>query len=284
MEFIFSALRVTSPILYTCMGGLFSERSGIINIALEGFMLVGAFAGAVITLQTGNVYFGFFGAALVSLLFSLVYGVAVIWGRANQVVAGTAMNLLAIGCIPILLKFLYESAGGSPAIPMENRFLYFPLIFVWVVGFFTWWIFQRSALGLWLSFAGENPKALEAAGIRVNKIRFFAVAMSGALSGLGGATLSLCLSSSYSNNMVAGRGFMALAALILGKWKPAYAVMACLFFGIMDAMQFRLQSVNLEGAAGIPSQFVVVIPYLATMLVLAGFLGGSKAPKSLGQN
>ncbi len=284
MEFIFSALRVTSPILYTCMGGLFSERSGIINIALEGFMLVGAFAGAVITLQTGNVYFGFFGAALVSLLFSLIYGVAVIWGRANQVVAGTAMNLLALGCIPILLKFLYESAGGSPAIPMENRFLYFPLVFVWVVGIFTWWIFHRTALGLWLSFAGENPKALEAAGIRVNKIRFFAVAMSGAFSGLGGATLSLCLSSSYSNNMVAGRGYMALAALILGKWKPAYAVIACLFFGVMDAMQFRLQSVNLEGAAGIPSQFVVVIPYLATMLVLAGFLGGSRAPKSLGQS
>jgi ABC-type uncharacterized transport system permease subunit len=284
MEFLFSVLRVTSPILYASLGGLYSERAGVINIALEGFMLVGAFAGAILTLSTGNAYLGFFGAGLVSLLFSLLYAVAVIWGRANQVVAGTAMNLLALGLIPILLKALFESAGGTPAIPMENRFVYFPLFFVWGVGLLTWWIFQRTALGLWFSFAGENPKALEAAGIRVNKIRFTAVAMSGLLAGLGGATLSLCLSSSYSNNMVAGRGFMALAALILGKWKPAYAVVACLFFGVMEALQFRLQSVNLEGAAGIPSQLVVVIPYIATMLVLAGFLGGSRAPKALGQS
>jgi ABC-type uncharacterized transport system permease subunit len=282
MEFAFSMLRVACPILYASLGGLFSERAGVINIGLEGFMLVGAFSGAVVTLQTGNVYLGFFAAALVGSIFALIYAAAVIHGKANQVVAGTAMNLLAMGTIPILLKALFDSAGGSPAIPLENRFVYFPLVFVWVLGGFIWWLFQRSAIGLWFSFAGENPKALEAAGISVVKVRYSAVAISGAMAGLGGATLSLCLSSSYSNNMVAGRGFMALAALILGKWKPSFTLLACLFFGALEALQFRLQSVDLEGAVGIPSQFVVVIPYLATILVLAGFLGGARAPKDLG--
>jgi general nucleoside transport system permease protein len=282
MEFAFSMLRVACPIMYASLGGLFSERAGVINIALEGFMLVGAFSGAVITLYTGNAYLGFFGAAFIGSVFAVLYAAAVIHGKANQVVAGTAMNLLAMGMIPIFLKALFDSAGGSPAIPMENRFVYFPLLFVWILGGVIWWIFQNSAIGLWFSFAGENPKALEAAGISVNRVRYSAVALSGALAGLGGATLSLCLSSSYSNNMVAGRGFMALAALILGKWKPSYALLACLFFGAMEALQFRLQSVDLQGAVGIPSQFVVVIPYVATILVLAGFLGGARAPKALG--
>jgi simple sugar transport system permease protein len=282
MEFVFSVLRVATPLLFAALGGLFSERSGVINIALEAFMLVGAFAGAVITLYTGSPWLGFWGAAVAGALSALVYGASVIHGRADQVVAGTAMNLLVMGVIPLLLKLLYDSAGGTPAISLNDRFVYFPLWFAWVLALLVWAVFRKTPYGLWFSFAGENPAALDAAGISVKKVRYGAVALSGALAALGGATLSLCLSSGYSRNMVAGRGFMALAALILGKWKPVPVLVACLFFGFMEALQFRLQAVDLQGGAGIPPQFVVVIPYLATILVLAGFLGKSRPPKAIG--
>ncbi len=282
MDFL-SLLRVATPLLFAALGGLFSERSGIINIALEAFMLVGAFVGALVTLQTGSPELGFLAAGGAGAVAALGYGAAVIHGRANQVVAGTAMNVLVMGLIPLILKLLYDSAGGTPAISMEERFVYFPLWFAWGLALAVWVLFYKSPLGLWISFAGENPAALEAAGISLHKVRYSAVAISGLLAAWGGATLSICLSSGYSRNMVAGRGFMALAALILGKWKPVPTLVACLFFGLMEVVQIRLQAVDLGGQGGIPPQFIVMIPYLATILVLAGFLGKSRPPKSLGR-
>jgi general nucleoside transport system permease protein len=282
MEFLFSVIRMASPLLFASMGGLFSERAGVINIALEAFMLIGALTGAVVTLVTGSPYLGFAAAAGAGALFALLYAACVIHGRANQVVAGTAMNLLAVGFIPFTLKYLYDTSGGTPAIPIGQRFQTFPLWGAAVVSFATWALMAKTPFGLWVSFSGEKPEAVDAAGLSVRKIRYGAVLLSGALAALGGATLSLCLSSGYSRNMVAGRGFMALAALILGKWRPAYAVAGCLFFGFMEALQIRLQSVDLSGGVGIPSQFIVVIPYIATILVLAGFIGHSRAPKALG--
>lgn len=282
MDFLLSVLRMACPLLFASMGGLFSERAGVINIALEAFMLVGALTAAVVTLATGSPYLGFAAAGTVGALFALIYGAAVIHGRANQVVCGTAMNLLAMGLIPLTLKILYDSAGGTPSIPIEQRFQSFPLWAAGVAVALTWAVMAKTPFGLWVSFSGERPEAVDAAGLSVTKIRYGAVALSGALAALGGATLSICLSSGYSRNMVAGRGFMALAALILGKWRPGPAMVGCLFFGFMEALQIRLQSVDFQGGPVLPSQFIVVIPYIATILVLAGFLGASRAPKALG--
>lgn len=279
MGFLMSVLRLSAPMLFASLGGLFSERSGVVNIALEGFMLVGAFVAAVVTLQTGSPSMGFLAATLAGALVGLFYGLVVIHGRSDQIVAGTAFNLLVMGLIPLALKVLYDSTGSSPSLQMDQRFALFPLIFVWVVVAAVWFVMNKLSFGLWVSFAGENPKALNAAGISVLQVRYFSLMICGALAAWGGASLSIYLSSGYSRNMVAGRGFMALAALIFGKWKPIPTVLACLFFGCMEAIQIRLQSVD---GFPIPAQFVQMIPYLATIFVLAGFVGRSGAPKAIG--
>lgn len=279
IAFALSVFRLAIPMLFASLGGLFSERSGVINIALEGFMLVGAFAAAAITLTSGSASIGFMAAGVVGGAFALLYAFFVIHGRANQIVAGTAMNLLAMGSIPLLLKFLYGTTGSTPSLAMEQRFANFPLWFVWIVLLLVYLTMKYFNFGLWVSVAGENPEALEAAGLSHKKIRYLAVGLSGLLAAWGGASLSIYLASGYSRNMVAGRGFMALAALIFGKWRPLPTAFACLFFGLMEAIQFRVQSAQLP----IAPQFVQMIPYLATILVLSGLVGRSRAPKALGQ-
>lgn len=278
IAFVLSVLRLSTPLIFAALGGLFSERSGVINIALEGFMLVGALAGAVVALATGSAPLGFLAAGAAGALFASIYSAAVIHGRADQVVCGTAMNLLAMGLCPLVLKWLYTQTGGSPSIPLEARFQIFPLWFVWITALSVWALMNHAHFGLRLSFAGERPEALDAAGFSVRKLRYSAVALSGLLAAWGGASLSLFLASGYSRNMTAGRGFMALAALILGKWRPAYAVLGCLFFGLMEAVQIRVQSAE----TFLPGQFIQALPYLTTVVVMAGFLGRSRPPKAIG--
>ena len=217
------------------------------------------------------------GGAIVALFYALT----VIHGRSNQIVAGTAVNLLLMGLIPLTLKMLYDSTGGTPSLPAEHRFQYFPLWFVLLCAGLAWAFMNKTRMGLWVSFAGENPEALDAAGVSVRAVRYCAVAASGVLAGWGGASLSIFLASGYSRNMVAGRGFMALAALILGKWRAPYAVLACLFFGLMDALQIHLQGATVAGIE-VPGQLVQLIPYLATIVVLAGFVGQSRPPAKIG--
>ena len=216
------------------------------------------------------------------MVMAALYGFFVIPLRANQIVAGTAINMLALGLTPFFCKVLYDVTGSTPALPLEERLHSAPLWLCWVVAGFCFVWLKHSRGGLRLSFAGEHPEALDAAGIRVNRVRWLAVLASGALSGMGGATLSICLSSSFSRNMTAGRGFMALAALIFGKWKPLPAAAACLLFGFAEAVQIRLQGVAIFGSQPIPVQFIQILPYLATMLVLAGFVGRARPPKALG--
>jgi simple sugar transport system permease protein len=280
IAFLFSVLRLSTPLIFAALGGLFSERSGVINIALEGFMLVGALAGACVALATGSAPLGFLAAGLAGGLFALIYAFAVIHGRADQVVSGTAMNLLAAGMCPLVLKLLYTQTGGSPSLPLEARFSFFPLWFIWVLTLTVWAVMNHTHLGLRVSFAGERPEALDAGGFSVRKLRYMGVMLSGVLAAWGGASLSLFLASGYSRNMTAGRGFMALAALILGKWRPAYALLACLFFGFMEALQIRMQSAE----TFLPGQFVQALPYLTTVIVMAGFLGHSRPPQALGTN
>lgn len=278
-EILLSALRMATPILFAALGGLFCERSGVINIALEAFLLVGAFTAAAITLAFGNPWLGFLGAIGSGALFGLFYGVFVIPGRANQIVVGTAFNLLAVGIIPFALKILYGTTGSTPSIPIDQRFLHFPLFAALALVILTWFILQRLPLGLWVSFAGENPAALSAAGVSVPNVRYAAVAMGGALAACGGASLSIYLASGYSRNMAAGRGFMALAALIFGRWQPIPTALACFFFALMESLQIRMQS---TASLPLPGEFVQMLPYLATILALAGFIGKSRPPKALG--
>ncbi len=281
-ELIASTLRVSTPLIFAALGGMFSERSGVINIALEGMMLIGSFAAAVGTLVTHSPWFGSAWGMGGGLLLAAFYGLFVIRLRADQIVAGTAINMLAVGATPFLCKILYDVTGSTPAIPMAERFESAPLYLSWalVAACYLW--VRYTPTGLWVSFAGEHPEALDAAGIRVNRVRWVAVLVSGALAGMGGASLSIFLSSSFSRNMTAGRGFMALAALIFGKWKPLPTALACLLFGFADAVQIRLQGVSLWGGQPIPVQFIQILPYVVTILVLAGFVGRSRAPKTLG--
>ncbi len=282
-QLFYSTLRVSTPLIFAALGGLCSERSGVINIALEGMMLVGAFGAAVGTLVTNSPWLGSACGMGAGCLLAALYALFVIRWRANQIVAGTAINMLAMGLTPFLCKILYDVTGSTPAIPVTERFQSAPLYLSWVVVAICWLLMKYSPVGLWAGFAGEHPEALDAAGIRVNCVRWIAVLCSGLLAGMGGATLSVFLSSSFSRNMTAGRGFMALAALIFGKWKPIPTAMACLLFGAAEAAQIRLQGVILWGSHPIPVQFIQILPYVVTILVLAGFVGRSRAPKALGR-
>lgn len=278
-EVIGSTLRVSTPLIFAALGGMLSERSGVINIALEGKMLFGAFAAAVIAYSSHSPWLGLAAGMGAGLAAGALYALFVISLRANQVVAGMAINMLALGLTPFLCKILYDVTGSTPSIPLDQRFHSAPLYLCWLAVGLCWLVLNGTAAGLWLGFAGEHPAALEAAGVRVNAVRWAAVMVGGALAGAGGATLSTFLASSFSRDMTAGRGFMALAALIFGKWRPLPAALACLLFGFSEAAQIRLQ---VWGENKLPVQFIQILPYVATMLVLAGFVGRSRAPKALG--
>jgi simple sugar transport system permease protein len=204
--------------------------------------------------------------------------------KVDQIIAGTVINMLAWGGIPIISKVLFGSSAATPVLDIGVRLpSWFPIVLAVAVFASTAFLFRRTALGLWLTFAGENPGALQSVGVSVFRIRWFAVCTSGVLAALGGATLSVCLSSSYTRNMTAGRGFMALAALILGKWRPVEAFFACLLFGASDVLQMRLQSASLPIFGYLPNQLVQVLPYAITLLLLTGIAGRSSAPAKLGQ-
>jgi simple sugar transport system permease protein len=295
-ELLASTARVSTPLIFAALGGLISERAGVINIALEGMMLIGAFAAAAGTLAAGTAarmvlhapelavlspWVGAAAGVLAGMAIAGIYGFFAIRLRSNQIVAGTAINMLALGLTPFLCKLLYGQTGSTDTIPSEERFHIVPIYACWLLAIVCFLWFKHTRGGLWLSFAGENPEALAAAGIRVNRVRWFGVLCSGALAGLGGAALSIFLSSRFSRDMTAGRGFMALAALIFGKWKPIPTALACLLFGFCEAVQIRLQGAAMGGVK-IPVQFIQILPYVVTVLVLAGFVGRSRAPKALG--
>jgi simple sugar transport system permease protein len=282
-QLLASTCRVSTPLIFAALGGLLSERAGVINIALEGLMLIGAFAAAVGTVATHSPWAGSALGLSAGVALAAVYGLFVIRLRSDQIVAGTAINMLALGLTPFLCKVLYDVTGSTPAIPIEQRFQSAPMSVSWCAVFVCWFALRHTPAGLRLNFAGEHPEALDAAGIRVNRIRWAAVLLSGALAGLGGASLSVFLSSSFSRNMTAGRGFMALAALIFGKWRPVQTAFACLLFGFTEAAQIPLQRAVLRGGRTVPIQFIQILPYVVTILVLAGFVGRSRAPKALGK-
>jgi ABC-type uncharacterized transport system permease subunit len=283
LPLFYSMLRVSTPLIFAAMGGFFSERAGVINIALEGFLLVGAFAAASAAHFAQDPWIGLLAGATLSALFALVYAVIVLEFKANQIVAGVAMNLFAMGLTPLVCNILFHSTGASPSLPLEARFKFAPLILAAAGTVVIYFWSQHTVSGLWHQMAGEKPLALRNAGVGVKKIRYAFLAASGAMAGLGGACLSIFLSSAFSRNMSAGRGYIALAALILGRWKPIPTALACLLFAFAESLQIHLQSVEITPGIVVPTQWIYMIPYLLTLIALAGLFGASKAPSALGK-
>ena len=287
LSLIFSAIRLSTPLIFAALGGMFSERSGIINIALEGLMLAGAFTAAVMTYELSNPYLGFLCAMLAGAALALVYAVAVIKFEADQVVAGTAINFLMLGLPQLISGAIYDSSGSTPQIAkafLLPDILNFNVasILAFLLVPLCWYVLYKTPFGLRLRAVGENPAAADAAGIGVLRMRYTAVILSGVLAAAGGAYLSIGQSSLFTRGMTAGRGFIALAALILAKWRPVQVLIACLFFGFTEALTIPLGNIKTASGEPIPVQFVQIIPYVLTIIVLAGFIGLSRAPKALG--
>jgi ABC-type uncharacterized transport system permease subunit len=272
-----SMVRLATPLILAALGGLYSERSGIINIALEGLMLAGAFTAATVTYFSGSPWIGLLAAVAAGVIVASIHAVACIKFKADQVVTGMAINILFLGVPALLSGALFDSTGATPQIPKEDLLQYAPMIIAFALVPLTWYVLNRTPFGLRLRAVGENPEAADTAGISVARIRYTGVLLSGALAALGGAYLSIGQSSLFTRNMTAGRGFIALAALIFGKWRPVQTMFACLFFGLAEAVAIQMQ-----GVVKIPVQFIQIIPYVLTIIMLAGFIGLSRAPRSLG--
>ncbi len=293
---IASTIRLSTPLILAALGGLYSERSGVINIALEGMMLAGAFTAAAVTVFAHSSFVGVLAAVLAGLLVASLHALATVRYRADQVVSGTAINMLFLGVPALLSGALFESTGATRQLSKDevlpdvmifspenspvlasifNQKLMVYLSFVVVAA--TLYVLYRTRFGLRLRAVGENPEAADTAGVNVQRMRWAGVLISGALAALGGAYLAIGQSSQFTRNMTAGRGFIALAALIFGKWHPVGAMLACLLFGFAEAVSIRMQ-----GTVNIPNQFILMIPYVLTMVMLAGLIRRADPPTALG--
>lgn len=278
--FLAQLVRISVPYVLAAMGGTISERSGVINIALEGKLLVGAFCCAVGAIESGSATIGALCGVLGGMLVALLYGVAVLRFHADQIVAGVAINLLALGLTRYLLKLFYGSTANSPPAPgfdgsvWSNAMLYvaIALVIAFQVGA------QRTRFGLHLRAVGEHPEAAETLGVSVLRIRWTAVLLAGGVAGLGGAWLALD-NHAFVADMSGGRGYIALAAVIMGSWRPKFVALACLVFAAAEALQVVMQVANV----GLPRELVQSLPYLLTIVAMAGLIGQSRAPAALGK-
>ena len=305
-----STFRLATPLVLAAMAGLFAERSGIVDIGLEGKMLGAAFAAAAAAALTGSAWVGLMTAMGVSLVLALLHGFACITHRGDHVVSGVAINIAVAGLGPVLADAWFQQAGRVPITGAGMRFRSIDLPFaqalreIPVVGPIyadvisghnllvymaavsvplTAWVVYRTRFGLRLRAVGENPSAVDTAGISVNAMRFRALMITGLLCGIAGAYLSIAQGAGFTRDMSAGKGFLALAALIFGKWRPVPVLLACLLFAFADAIQARLQGVDLPLIGEVPTQAIQALPYILTILLLAGFVGRAVAPKAIGQ-
>lgn len=280
---LWSTIRLSTPLILAALGGLFSERSGVINIALEGMMLAGAFTAAAVTYATGSPLVGLAAGMLAGMLIAGVHALACIQYKADQVVTGTAINILMLGLPAFLSGAFFLSSGSTPQIPKEQLIPNLPIVIAFALVPITWYVLYKTPFGLRLRSVGENPEAADAAGVPVARMRYAGVLLSGLLAGIGGAYLSIGQSSLFTRNMTSGRGFIALAALIFGKWRPVQTLLACLLFGLTEAVSIQMQGVvKLPSGDDIPVQFIQMVPYVLTIIVLAGFIGSSRPPRALG--
>lgn len=283
-ELIRSTFRLAAPLILAALGGVISERSGVVNIALEGMMLAGAFFGMLGSYLTDNPWVGVMIGMLAGGLLGLVHAVLTQRMRLSHIVSGVALNILALGMTTYLLRRIFQHAGSSPPVnglPQfggQNPLFYFSIVLVVGVSFLLF----RTPVGLWIRASGENPEAAAAVGIRVRIVRYLAVTISGLLGGLSGTYLSLGQLNMFAEGMSGGRGFIALAAVIFGKWNPYGAAGAAIFFGFFDALQMRLQG-KMVGTIAIPSEFMLMLPYILTIIALTGLVGRATAPAALGR-
>lgn len=285
---LFSTIRLATPLIFAALGGMFSERAGVINIALEGLMLAGAFTAAVATYELHNPFLGLLCGMIAGAVLALIYAIATIKFEADQVVSGMAINFLMFGLPALISGAVYDSAGSTPQVAKEDLMPEFlnistASLLAFLLIPICWYVLYKTPFGLRIRAVGENPAAADAAGVNVIRLRYVAVILSGILAAAGGAYLSIGQSSLFTRNMTAGRGFIALAALILAKWRPVPVLLACLFFGFTEALTIQIQgAIKLPSGEDIPVQFIQIIPYVATIIVLAGFIGLSRAPRALG--
>jgi len=304
-----STIRLSVPLLCAAMAGLWSERAGVVDIGLEGKMLAAAFASAVVAFTTGSAWAGLGAGILASVALSLVHGFAAITWRGNQIVSGVAINMLAAGLTVILGNAWFGQGGRTPPLEGAARFpeLDLPLVAmlkeVPVLGpvydiaisghtapvyltllcvVLTALVLKHTRFGLRLRAVGENPAAVDTAGVSVAGLRYAAVVICGALCGLGGTYLAVSQSAGFLPQMTAGKGFIALAAVIFASWRPWPALFACLLFGLLDAIAIRLQGVSLPGIGLVPVQAIQALPYVMTVVLLAGFIGKAVPPRASG--
>ncbi|WP_434626911.1 ABC transporter permease [Chromobacterium sp. CV08] len=314
MEMFFSLLdstvRVATPLVLAALAGMFSERSGVVDISLEGKMLAAAFASAAAAYLTHNPWIGLLAGMMAAVSLAMVHAFVSVTYNGNQLISGMAINTIASGITPVLGLAWFQQGGNSPQLPDDGRFHEITLPFadavrdvpvlglvysklisghsilvyltVLVVIPLVTWVLYKTRFGLRLRAVGENPHAADTAGISVARVRYTALFWGGILCGMAGTYLSVYQTGSFIKEMTAGKGFLALAALIFGKWRPVPAVIGCLLFAFADAIQIRLEGVALPVIGQIPSQAIAVIPYVLTVLLLAGFVGRAMAPKAIG--
>lgn len=284
-ELLLSTMRLSVPLIFAALGGLMCERSGVANIALEALLLFSAFAAGAVTYETGDAYLGVAAGIGCAAIVGAVFGAICLWGRGDQIVIGTGMNLLAAGLIPVMTKGLFDRTGSTPALEAKQTFHQpFSFFVIAVLSFIILeFIFRRTRHGLRITAAGENPLALRTQGVSDRWVRMRAIIEGSAIAGIGGVYLALCQGSGYIRDMSAGRGFIALAALIFGAWRPWSTFLACLFFALTDAIQIQLQGQTL-GTVVIPNQFIQIMPYIATLLVLIVANRKVAAPTAINRN
>lgn len=305
-----TALRFATPLLLACLAGLYSERAGIFDIGLEGKMLMAAMSAGAVAAITGSVWIGLLAAIFGSLLFALVHGLASITFRGNQLIAGVALNFVASGITVLIAQSLFGQGGRTPPLTGAARFAPIDLPFVSSIGqipiigpFYaevlsghtilvyvalalvplSWWVLYRTRFGLRLRAVGENPASVDTAGVSVVRLRFTAVLIAGVLCGLAGAYMSTGLQAGFGREMTAGRGYIALAALIFAKWRPWQALWATLLFGFLQALALRPDVVEAMTHVAIPVPFLDALPYILTVIVLAGFVGKAIPPRAGGE-
>ncbi len=309
VQVLASTVRLSIPLVFAALAGLYAERSGVFDIGLEGKMLFGAFAAASAAAWTGSAWLGLLAAVLTSVLLSLLHGYASITQRGNQIISGVAINFIASGLTIQLGNAWFGQGGRTPQLPNSARFteivwpfareiapvpiigpIYAGLIsghnvLVYIAFLavpFTWWVLFRTRFGLRLRAVGENPGAVDTAGLSVSWLRYRALICCGILGGFAGAYLSVAQSASFIREMSAGKGYIALAALVFAKWKPFNVLMACLLFGFLDAFSIRLQGKSLPVIGEMPVQLIQALPYILTVILLAGFIGKAIPPKAGG--
>lgn len=302
-----ATLRISVPLVLCALAGVYSERAGVIDIGLEGKMLAAAFTAACLAAAGWPAWLALLAACGVSVAMALVHGFACITHRGQQIVSGVAINIIAAGLTAVLGLVWFQQGGRTPDVAPERRFTALfpdavaavhgwpgigPLlaegvlrhdVLVWLAFALvpaTWWLLYRTRFGLRLRAVGENPATVDAAGISVSWLRYRAVIAAGLLCGIAGTYLTLAQNAAFTPNMTAGRGFMALAAMVFGQWHPLRAGVACLLFGFLDALAIRLQG---SSVAALPVELIQALPYLLTVVLLAGFFGRAQAPHALGR-